>query len=144
MGPVVKVAILFYFRYVFILIFYVTYRYSNSTDTSGSITIAYAGVNNIDLSAVSSMVDDLKLIDNTIIRFYITHIFIFFFKKTEFGVEFSGTKTNGQKVMGLVKTGALSTTVNESNAILWDVPESWTLRQAATVPYSYFVVKCKS
>ncbi|XP_060836830.1 fatty acid synthase-like isoform X2 [Rhopalosiphum padi] len=89
-------------------------KYFNSTDTSGSITIAYAGVNNVDLSAVSSM-------------------------KTEFGVEFSGTKTNGQKVMGLVKTGVLSTTVNESNAILWDVPESWTLKQAATVPYSYFV-----
>ncbi|XP_026810325.1 fatty acid synthase-like [Rhopalosiphum maidis] len=89
-------------------------KYFNSTDTSGSIRIAYAGVNNVDLSAVSSM-------------------------KTEFGVEFSGTKKNGQKVMGLVKTGALSTTVNESNAILWNVPESWTLRQAATVPYSYFV-----
>lgn len=42
--------------------------------------------------------------------------------------------------MGLVKTGALASTVDESNAILWKVPESWTLREAATVPYSYFVV----
>lgn len=81
MGPVVKVAILFYFRYAFILNVYVNYRYSNSTDTSGSIKIAYAGVNNVDLSAVSSMVDDLKLIDNSIIRFYKTRIFIYFFRK---------------------------------------------------------------
>jgi len=43
--------------------------------------------------------------------------------------------------MGLVKTGALSTTVRQSNAIVWDVPQSWTLQQAATVPYSYFLVK---
>jgi len=42
--------------------------------------------------------------------------------------------------MGLVKTGALSTTVDQNDAILWNVPPSWTLSQAATVPYSYYVV----
>ncbi|XP_050064418.1 fatty acid synthase-like [Aphis gossypii] len=89
-------------------------KYFNSSDSSDSITIAYTGVNNVDLAALSSM-------------------------KTDFGVEFSGFKTNGQKVMGLVKTGALSTTVSQSNAIVWDVPKSWTLQQAATVPYSYFL-----
>jgi len=43
--------------------------------------------------------------------------------------------------MGLVKTGALSTTVSQSNAIVWDVPQSWNLQQAATVPFSYFMVQ---
>jgi len=43
--------------------------------------------------------------------------------------------------MGLIKTGALSSTINQNNAVLWNVPESWTLKQAATVPYSYFMVK---
>ncbi|XP_060865504.1 fatty acid synthase-like [Metopolophium dirhodum] len=89
-------------------------KYYNSYDSSDSIKISYASVNNVDLTAVSSM-------------------------KTDFGVEFSGIKSNGQRVMGLVKTGALSTTVNQNNALLWNVPESWTLRQAATVPYSYYV-----
>eukprot|EP00102_Acyrthosiphon_pisum_P027204 XP_016664414.1 PREDICTED: fatty acid synthase [Acyrthosiphon pisum] len=89
-------------------------KYSNSYDSNDSIKISYASVNNVDLAAISSM-------------------------KTDFGVEFSGIKTNGQKVMGLVKTGALSTTVNQKNALLWNVPSNWTLRQAATVPYSYYV-----
>lgn len=56
-------------------------------------------------------------------------------------MEFSGVSSNGRNVMGLVKSGALSSTINEKNALLWNVPECWTLKQAATVPYSFFVVK---
>jgi len=56
-------------------------------------------------------------------------------------VEFSGVNSNGQKVMGIVKSGALSSTINKKNALLWKVPQSWTLKQAATVPYSFFMVK---
>ncbi|VVC37697.1 Acyl transferase/acyl hydrolase/lysophospholipase,Acyl transferase,GroES- [Cinara cedri] len=88
-------------------------KYSNSSDND-LIKISYVGVNNVDLAAISSM-------------------------KTEFGVEFSGIKSNGQRVMGLVKNGALSTTVNQSNTLSWNVPQGWTLKQAATVPYSFFM-----
>jgi fatty acid synthase len=55
-------------------------------------------------------------------------------------VEFSGIKSDGQRVMGLVKSGALSSTIDQNNALLWKVPQNWTLKQAATVPYSFFVV----
>lgn len=34
-------------------------RYSNSYDSSDSIKISYASINNVDLAAVSSMVNDL-------------------------------------------------------------------------------------
>lgn len=43
--------------------------------------------------------------------------------------------------MGLVKNGALSSTINRNNALLWKVPQNWSLKQAATIPYSFFVVK---
>ncbi|XP_050531344.1 fatty acid synthase-like [Daktulosphaira vitifoliae] len=79
---------------------------------NNSIKISYVGINNVDLNAVSSM-------------------------KTEFGVEFSGIKSNGKKVMGLVHSGALSSSINENYALLWDVPQNWTLQQAATVPFAF-------
>ncbi|VVC42234.1 Acyl transferase/acyl hydrolase/lysophospholipase,Ketoacyl-synthetase, C- [Cinara cedri] len=87
-------------------------KYANSSDNL--IKISYIGINGVDITAVSSM-------------------------KTEFGVEFSGVKANGKKVMGLVKSGALSSTINHNNALLWNVPQSWTLKQAATFPYSFFM-----
>lgn len=43
--------------------------------------------------------------------------------------------------MGLVKNGSLSTTINQNNALIWKIPQNWSLKQAATVPFSFFVVK---
>lgn len=56
-------------------------------------------------------------------------------------MEFSGIKSDGQKVMGLVKTGALSSNINQNNALIWEIPQHWTLKEAATVPFSFFMVK---
>lgn len=55
-------------------------------------------------------------------------------------MEFSGVKSNGQRVMGLIKSGAFSSSIDQNDALLWKVPQSWTLKQAATVPYSFFMV----
>lgn len=62
------------------------------------------------------------------------------YKQTEFGVEFSGIKFDGQKIMGLVKSGALSSNIDINNALIWNVPSKWSLEEAATVPYSFFMV----
>ena len=57
------------------------------------------------------------------------------------GFEFSGTKRNGEKVMGIgTKAGALATYYDAENTILWKVPETWTMEEAATVPLVYFTV----
>lgn len=48
-------------------------RYSNSYDSGDSIKISYASVNNVDLAAVSSMVNDLLF--NHI---YVVFIYVFF------------------------------------------------------------------
>lgn len=60
MGSGVKVNKLLLHRLVYIIFyFYLTYRYINSSDSDDSITIAYTGVNNVDIAALSSMVDNL-------------------------------------------------------------------------------------
>ncbi|PNF24834.1 hypothetical protein B7P43_G15086 [Cryptotermes secundus] len=53
------------------------------------------------------------------------------------GVEFSGRDQEGQRVMGIVNSGALATVVCVDKTFLWDVPDHWTLEDAATVPLVY-------
>ena len=56
------------------------------------------------------------------------------------GFEFSGITDKGRKVMGLGPTGALATHYELKNTLLWDVPENWSLEEAATVPLVYYTV----
>jgi len=64
-----------------------------------------------------------------------------FEQETCLGFEFSGIKRNGERVMGIgVNAGALATHYNPACAILWRVPDSWTLEESATVPLVYFTV----
>uniref|UniRef100_A0A4W6CE03 Coiled-coil domain containing 57 n=1 Tax=Lates calcarifer TaxID=8187 RepID=A0A4W6CE03_LATCA len=53
------------------------------------------------------------------------------------GMEFSGRDPNGQHVMGLLPAKGLATSVYADKRFLWDVPSSWTLEQAASVPVVY-------
>ncbi|XP_008574493.1 PREDICTED: fatty acid synthase [Galeopterus variegatus] len=53
------------------------------------------------------------------------------------GMEFSGRDAGGQRVMGLVAAEGLATSVLLSSDFLWDVPSSWTLEEAASVPVVY-------
>lgn len=57
------------------------------------------------------------------------------------GLEFSGIKRDGKKVMGIgLKAGALATHYDANQAMLWSVPEYWSLEEAATIPLVYFTV----
>ncbi|XP_067928936.1 fatty acid synthase-like [Watersipora subatra] len=54
------------------------------------------------------------------------------------GIEFSGwCSPNNRRVMGLCSAKALATTVRADERFLWDVPENWTMSEAATVPVVY-------
>ena len=53
------------------------------------------------------------------------------------GFEFSGRMLNGKRVMGLVPFKGLATTVAADPSLLWDVPDEWTLEEAASVPAVY-------
>ncbi|XP_022827106.1 fatty acid synthase-like [Spodoptera litura] len=82
------------------------------------VKVTYSGISSKDVQkAVSNLGDDL----------------------IPLGMDFSGTNADGDRVMGLVAGGALSTTVEADSDLLWPVPEYWSLQDAATVPLPYAV-----
>ena len=57
------------------------------------------------------------------------------------GLEFSGRSSDGKRVMGMVAARSLATTVLADPSFLWDVPDKWSLEEAATVPVVYGTVR---
>ncbi|EEC14426.1 fatty acid synthase, putative [Ixodes scapularis] len=53
------------------------------------------------------------------------------------GVEFSGRDPLGRRVMGSVEAEGIATIVAAKPGLLWEVPENWSLEEAATVPVAY-------
>ncbi|CAM5096781.1 unnamed protein product [Natator depressus] len=53
------------------------------------------------------------------------------------GMEFSGRDPTGKRVMGLLPAKGLATVVDSDQRFLWEVPENWTLEEAASVPVVY-------
>ncbi|PSN28987.1 Fatty acid synthase [Blattella germanica] len=53
------------------------------------------------------------------------------------GLEFSGRNSEGKRVMGMVAARGLATTVLADPGFMWEVPDEWTLEEAATVPVVY-------
>ncbi|KAL3200533.1 hypothetical protein MRX96_013180 [Rhipicephalus microplus] len=53
------------------------------------------------------------------------------------GLEFSGRDSHGRRVMGSVASQGMATAVNADPGFLWEVPESWSLEEASTVPVAY-------
>ncbi|KAI5638917.1 acyl transferase domain-containing protein [Phthorimaea operculella] len=54
-----------------------------------------------------------------------------------YGYDFSGFDIYGDRVMGLVSGGSIASTVQADSHLLWPVPNSWSLEDAATVPLPY-------
>ncbi|XP_030748833.1 fatty acid synthase-like isoform X2 [Sitophilus oryzae] len=53
------------------------------------------------------------------------------------GFEFSGRLLNGKRVMGMVTKGACASYVKAEKSLLFEIPESWTMQEAATVTVVY-------
>lgn len=53
------------------------------------------------------------------------------------GMEFSGRLSNGKRVMGMISKKGMATAVPADPVFLWDVPDEWTLEEAASVPVVY-------
>ena len=47
---------------------------------------------------------------------------------------------SGKRVMGMTKHGALASKIHTKDVLLWEVPKSWSLEQAASVPIVYATV----
>ncbi|NWR76452.1 FAS synthase, partial [Centropus unirufus] len=53
------------------------------------------------------------------------------------GMEFSGRDLSGRRVMGLLPAKGVATVVDCDKKFLWEVPENWTMEEAASVPVVY-------
>lgn len=91
------------------------------------ITIQYASLNFKDIMLALARIPD--------------NIYDHVGNQSVLGLEFSGLKKDGKRVMGIgLNAGALATHYDAKQAMLWDVPELWSLEEAATVPLVYFTV----
>ncbi|KAH9365922.1 hypothetical protein HPB48_015002 [Haemaphysalis longicornis] len=52
-------------------------------------------------------------------------------------MEFSGRDPLGRRVMGMVAAQGMATAVAADPVFLWEVPDSWSLEEASTVPVAY-------
>ncbi|EEZ97866.2 fatty acid synthase [Tribolium castaneum] len=59
-------------------------------------------------------------------------------KKKELGnIDYSGVGTNGQKVMGLAQLDTDLCQLVPDSILSWNVPDKWSLEEAATIPHAY-------
>lgn len=56
------------------------------------------------------------------------------------GLEFSGVSFAGERVMGMVKSGAMATQIKPIEHLTWLIPNGWSLRDGATVSAVYITV----
>ncbi|XP_075219330.1 fatty acid synthase-like isoform X2 [Lycorma delicatula] len=59
---------------------------------------------------------------------------------TDIGFEYSGRLGDGQRVMGMVSENSFSTKIIADKNLIWNVPDTWSLEDAATVPVVYTTV----
>lgn len=57
------------------------------------------------------------------------------------GFEFSGyNKKTGKRIMSMIPKAGIGSHVHKPAPLIWDIPDKWTLREAATVPVVYVTV----
>jgi NADPH:quinone reductase len=54
------------------------------------------------------------------------------------GREFSGNRSDGQRVMGYIQWGAFAEQVVARSELLWPAPKEWSAEEAAAFPVNYF------
>lgn len=53
------------------------------------------------------------------------------------GLEFSGRNSIGKRVMGIVAARGLATTLLADPKFMWQIPDKWSMEDAATIPVCY-------
>ena len=56
------------------------------------------------------------------------------------GMEYSGTTTDGKRIMGMTSNNGIATKIHSDNPLWWDIPASMSLKDAATIPVAYTTV----
>nr|XP_012222741.1 PREDICTED: fatty acid synthase-like [Linepithema humile] len=94
--------------------------------------VYYAAINKEDVSLANSTISPQGVLKPTMDDHYDVI-------GPTLGCEFSGRDKANNRYMGIVKTGGLASTVLADRNFLWNVPDKWTLEEAATIPFAYVV-----
>ncbi|XP_018312237.1 fatty acid synthase [Mycetomoellerius zeteki] len=62
------------------------------------------------------------------------------FQYVPLGMEYAGWDANGQRVMGIRDTDCIANVVEKNENLCWNIPDTWTFEEAATVPCVYSTV----
>lgn len=93
------------------------------------VRVHYAALNFRDIMLSTGRLADDLLLGNRIER------------QCSLGLEYSGIElSTGRRIMGTVPYGGLATIVEPHLATLMNVPDNWSLEEAATVPVVYLTV----
>ena len=55
-------------------------------------------------------------------------------------VDFSGYSRSGHKIMGIAMFDQETQKLSSNQYLMWEVPKSWSLEEAATVPLAFTIV----
>ncbi|KYN02883.1 PREDICTED: fatty acid synthase-like [Cyphomyrmex costatus] len=62
------------------------------------------------------------------------------FQYVSLGMEYVGFDANGQRIMGMRGTNCIANVVEKDEDLDWNIPDTWTFEEAATVPCIYITV----
>lgn len=100
----------------------------SETDQNSFVNVMFCGLNLRDKEIVSGKCPPEYLNLNSRER------------ELALGTEYAGITENGQRVMGIVRCGGLSTQISSDEFFTFPVPNHWTLEDAATVPMAYLTI----
>lgn len=55
-------------------------------------------------------------------------------------IDYAGVTSTGKRIMGLVQMDINSYKMIPDSILSWNIPERWSMEDAATVPYAYVLV----
>ncbi|XP_026333120.1 fatty acid synthase-like [Hyposmocoma kahamanoa] len=99
------------------------FEQAESTESGIPVTVHYTAINNLDVkkaTGISPLDSQNKSSD-----------------ASSYGMDFSGVTDCGERVMGILPSGAASSRVKARPEMLWPVPVHWSLEDAVTVPSAY-------
>lgn len=102
--------------------------YLEKPDESKIVHIYYTALNFRDI-----MLATAKLAPEVVARGRIN-------QESVIGFEYAGRRENGDRIMGMISSKALSTLLECDPYLLWKVPDQWSLEESATVPVVYGTV----
>lgn len=102
--------------------------YTEKPEESKIVHVYYSALNHRDILLTTA-----KLAPEVVVKGRIN-------QSSAIGFEYSGRCENGERVMGMIASQALTTLLEFDPFLSWKVPDHWSLEEAATVPVVYGIV----